>query len=116
MNETIEKFWYQTLDWSMIWVCLGAVIALILYMMIHVPNYDKTKNYMLPTWKNYAYQIVSAFVMLSFVSEVGFKVVNHFLNLDIEVANDVLHFLAALSGLGGGYVFEKIIKLFQKTN
>jgi hypothetical protein len=114
MENTLEIAWYSNLDWSMIWVCFGAVIALTLYMMIHVPKLDQTKSYLKPTWKNYAYQFVSAFVMLSFVSEVGFKAVNYFLNLDIDVANDVLHFLAALSGLGGGYVFEKIIKLFQK--
>lgn len=114
MNTT-QTYWYQNLDWSMIWVCVGAVIALILYMKIHQPTYRTEKSYLQPTWKNYAYQFVAALVMLSFVSEVGFPLINNFLNLPIDFENNVLHFLAALSGLGGGYVLEKIIKLFQKS-
>ncbi|AGO49249.1 hypothetical protein Phi38:2_gp10 [Cellulophaga phage phi38:2] len=124
MEHVIEKLWYQDLDWSMIWVCLAAVLCLVLFMSMHQnetvesskSKLNGTGNYFIPSWKNYAFQILSALVVLSFVSEVGFPVVNSFMNLPIEVADSAVHFLAALSGIGGGFMFVKLIRLFQKLN
>tara|TARA_R110002126_G_scaffold92507_2_gene219525 strand:+ start:2986 stop:3348 length:363 start_codon:yes stop_codon:yes gene_type:complete len=118
MEEMIDKFWYETLDWSMIWVCLAAIITLSLFIALNPKKIDLEKkgvsNYFVNTWKNHAYNLFAGFVMLSFVSEVGFPFVNYFMNLSIDVADGTLHFLAAISGLGGGYVIAKFIRIFQK--
>lgn len=118
--KTIELFWYQQLDWSMIWVCLAAIITLSLFIATNPKKIEKDNkgvgNYFVNTWKNHTYNLFSGFVMLSFISEVGFPLINSFLNLDFDVADGALHFLAAMSGLGGGYVIAKIIKAFQKIN
>ena len=120
--EEVERFWYETLDWSMIWVCFAAVITLSLFIALNptksfaAVKENSVMNYFINTWKNHLYNLFAGFVMLSFVIEVGFPVINSFLNLPFEVASGALHFLAALSGLGGGYVLARIIRLFQKLN
>lgn len=120
MEMIEDTYWYQHLDWSMIWVCLASIITLSLFMALN-PNkiQSDTKgvsNYFVNTWKNHAYNLFAGFVMLTFVSEVGFPFVNSWLNLEFDVADGALHFLSAMSGLGGGYVIAKIIKLFQKLH
>lgn len=115
-----NEIWYKQLDWSMIWVCLGAIITLSLFIAMNPNKIDKenkgVSKYFVNTWKNHAYNLFAGFVMLSFVAEVGFPFVNSFLNLESDVVDGALHFLAALSGLGGGYVLAKLIRLFQKLN
>ena len=118
--DEVQEFWYQQLDWSMIWVCLAAIITLSLFIAMNPNKINKenkgVENYFVNTWKNHAYNLLAGFVMLSFVAEVGFPLVNSWFDLDFDVADGALHFLAAMSGLGGGYVIAKFIKLFQKLN
>jgi hypothetical protein len=110
------QHWYLTLDWSMIWVCTGGVMALILFMASNPQekSLSGVGNYFTPTWKNYAYQIVAAFVVLSFIEEVGMPFVESFAGLSVEAENSVAHFLGAISGIGGGFILAKVIRLFQR--
>ena len=106
--EVIEIVWYKNLDWSMIWVCLAAVIVHLLYMDIN----KKAVNY---TWKNYAFYLVSSFLVLAFISEVAGWAITTYTSFSIEVTSGINHFLAALSGLGGGYITTGLIKRFKNS-
>lgn len=113
----MEKYWYQTLDWSMIWVCLASIIALLLYMEVYGQKevvQGKTGEVLRNKWVKPLYHLVAGFVMLSFVSEIGYASLKQFLNLDLETEGNVLHLLASLSGLSGGYVVAKMIRFAQK--
>ena len=120
MEDMIQMVWYKALDWSMIWVCFAAIVTLSLFILNNTKEIETgtkgVSNFFVNTWKNHAYNLFAGFVMLSFVSEVGFPIFNSFIDMPFDVANGTLHFLAALSGLGGGYVIAKIIRLFQKLN
>lgn len=114
----MEKHWYQTLDWSMIWVCLFSIIALLLYMEVYGQKeviQGKTGEVLRNNkWVKALYHLVAGFVMLSFVSEIGFDNIKPFLGLSLEAENNVAHLLAFISGISGGYVIAKIIRLAQK--
>ena len=117
MKETVVELWYNQLDWSMIWVCLGAIITLSFFIALNPNKESQTHGvgkYFINTWKNHVYNLFAGFVMLSFVGEVGFPILNYFMELPFEIAEGAIHFLSAISGLGGGYIIAKIIRLFQK--
>ena len=103
----LEKLvWYQTLDWSMIWVCLIAVVVHLLYLEIN-------KNAVKYTWKNYLFYVLSAILVLSFISEIAGYMISNYTNISIDLAEGINHVLAAISGLGGGYITTNIIKRIE---
>lgn len=113
----MEKYWYQNLDWSMIWVCLFSIVALLLYMEVYGQKEvtkGKTGEMLRNKWVQPMYHLVAGFVMLSFVSEIGFDNIKPFLGLSLEAEDNVAHLLASLSGITGGYVIAKIIRFAQK--
>lgn len=129
----MELAWYLKLDWSMIWACLGAIALVSLAMAMQADRTvseakDKLAgvgNYFVPTWKNYAFQAIAGLVMLSFVAEIGIPVIDFIISklnavlgtdisFTIESSAEVAHTLAVLSGIGGGFILAKLIKLFQK--
>ncbi len=111
-----ELAWYQSLDWSMIWVCSLGIATMVVAMAIGVAerNLYGVEDYFRGTWKNYVYQIFAGFLTLTFISEVGMKFVEYWMTVPVEVSSPLNHFLAALSGLGGGFIVAKIIRMFQK--
>lgn len=118
MENIKETLWYQNFDWSMIWVCIGAVLVLLLYMEVYgqkeviIGKYgDAIRK---RKWLKRVYHLASGLLMLTFVSEIGYGAIKPFINLSIEAEGNLLHFLAAISGLGGGYIIAKIIRLVQK--
>lgn len=120
MGETNELVWYMNFDWSMIWACLAASLLTILFISIQGKKLDQTKgvnSYLKPTWKNHLYHIGAGLVMLTFISEVGLDFVKKYVvDMDVETSNDISHLLAVFSGLAGGFVLAKIIRLIQKLN
>ncbi|AXP79191.1 hypothetical protein CJ739_91 [Mariniflexile rhizosphaerae] len=117
MEETISKFWYQTLDWSMIWVCLGSVVALLLYMGAYGTKeivQGKSGEIIRNKWVKPFYHLVSAFVVLAMIKEIGFDSIKSFIGLSLDAEGKTIHTLAVISGLGGGYILSKLIRFFQK--
>ena len=106
MEAVIEKVWYQSFDWSMIWVCLIAVAVHLLYL-------DMNKKAVKYTWKNYAFYLLSSILVLAFISEVAMPIVSQYFTMSMDFEGSINHFLAALSGLGGGYITTGLIKKFQ---
>lgn len=118
MSNLKEIAWYQTFDWSMIWVCTGAVLVLALYLEIYGSKEvisgksgDKIRN---NRWLKYTYHLTSSILMLTFITEIGYNAIKPLLGISIDAEGDLLHFLSALCGLGGGYVVAKLIRLIQK--
>lgn len=113
-----NEIWYLNFDWSMIWVCALGIVTTIVAMMTGVvsKNIYGVENYFKGTWKNYLYQIFAGFLTLSFVSEVGIKFVEYWITIPVDMSSPLNHFLAAISGLGGGFIIAKLIKLLQKLN
>lgn len=135
--NSIEIPWYLNFDGSMIAACIGGILILILYLEKNRGkniNEEKLKsgitNYFVPTWINYAYHVVSGFVMLSISLEIGVPIFDFIIQksmtffgfnteFTISSAEQIVHLLAALSGIMGGYVFAKLISWGQnkfKTN
>ncbi len=116
-----EIVWYMNFDWSMIWVCILGVAAVITLMVLDNEKARKKTtgsidNYFIPTWKNYLFHLLAGLLMLTFISEVGIKFLNYYIELPQDLDGGINHFLAALSGIGGGFVIAKIVRLFQKLN
>ena len=111
-----EIIWYKNIDWSMVWVCFGGISLIILAMLTGIANRSMygVENYFKGTWKNYAYQIIAGLVVLSFISEVGLPFLEYFIQIPVDLSNPLDHFLAFISGIGGGFIVAKTIKLFQK--
>ncbi|WP_027064591.1 hypothetical protein [Maribacter sp. Hel_I_7] len=118
MGEIVEKFWYQELDWSMIWVCTGGILVTIMAIGTGITqkNLYGVDNYFKGTWKNYLYQILSGYLVLSFIVEVGLPFADYFVSIPVDIQTPIDHFLAAISGLGGGFIVAKLIRLLQKLN
>ena len=111
MGNLKEPIWYNNLDWSMIWVCIIAVVVHILYLEI---NKNPNKTNISFTWKNYTFYFLSSVLVLAFISEVGMPLVNQYFSISTDLQGSIDHFLSALSGLGGGYITTGLIKKFQK--
>ena len=124
MENLNNDYWYQNLDYSMIWVCAAFSVIVIIGLSI---NYDKSvqqakttgvKLYLKPTWKNYLFHFLCGLAMLPVFSELGMTVVLYVVETlsgySLEVSGQGKHVLAALSGLTGGFLVAKGIKLIQK--
>lgn len=106
MKEITEIVWYEHLDWSAIWVCVIAILVHLVYLKIN-KNKEITKYHCF-------FYALSGVLVLSFINEMGLPTLKYFIELPIELEGSIVHFLAAISGLGGGYVATRIIKMFQK--
>ncbi|WP_341216945.1 hypothetical protein [uncultured Wocania sp.] len=111
MEKIKEQLWYYTFDWSMIWVCVAAVLVHILYLEI-----NKKPTSAKLTIKHYLFYALSSLVVLAFISEVANWVLSNYTSASIDVKDGVSHFLAALSGLGGGYITSNLINRIQKKS
>lgn len=131
-QKVMEQIWYKHLDWSVIWACFGAVVVLILFLeknrgkdILKAQEEKGVLNYFFPTYLNYIFHFISAFVMLSFVSEIAVPFFDWMIqkatllfgfetDFKIKSSDDIAHFMAVVSGLSGGYVLAKAIKTIQK--
>lgn len=111
MDSIKELAWYLTLDWSMIWVCVGAVIVHMLYLELFKNPPVKI------TMKIGLFYLLSSLTVLSFVPEIGTTtltyLIDKFTGLQFEFQGEALHILAFLSGLLGGYL---VVLLIKKVN
>lgn len=127
MEETIKEIvWYKDLDWSAIWVCFSSYVALMFFLKGKLPkDPEEAKKYLkgignyyiLSKW-NIGFHFLAAFIVLSFASEVGLPVIlfllGNFVELPPEHISTAKHFLACLSGIGGGYILAMIITRLLK--
>ena len=130
-----NEIWYKNLDWSMIWACLAAIICLSLFIALN-PEKDSAVaksqlkgvgNYFTNTWKNHLFNLFSGFLVMAMVIELAVPVMDWLIqkavlllgfqtDFEIRSIDEVAHFLAGISGLGGGFIVAKIIRKFQKLD
>lgn len=124
MENSIQKLWYQTFDWSMIWACAGGLLCVIVFQIVQSKNIKNSQSaisdYFTLTWPNILFQIIAGYLMLAIVPEIGiplFRIFTKVIGAEIEVdsVENIAHTLAAICGLFGGYFLAKIINKVQKN-
>jgi len=109
MEVIKETVWYMNLDWSMIWTCILAVVVHILFL--EISSKVKSRKFV-----HYAFYALSSLLVLSFISEVAGWVLENYTSFSLDVQSGINHFLAAISGLGGGYIVTFIINRIKKED
>lgn len=103
----METIWYKNLDWSMIWVCLIAVAVHVIYL--------KRKGVKI-TIIDVLFYLLSSILVLSFISEIAGWFLSQYTSISVDIQDSINHVLAAISGLGGGYITTSLIKRIQKKS
>lgn len=125
MENTI---WYNNLDYSMIWTCIGASLILLLCLKVYgekqVMKGAAAEKIRQTAYIKWIYHIGSGLLLLTIVDEIGVPVFDFLIqkatalfgfstNFSIESSEDIAHLLALICGLLGGWIIAKIVRYAQ---
>lgn len=124
-----ETHWYQNFDWSMIWTCVGAVLCLMLFFKAY-KGQEVIQGQLAETirgnfWWKVSYHLVSGLILLAIIGEIGVPLFDFLIQkaitmlgfqtkFRIDSSEEIIHTLAFISGLLGGWIVAKIIRFGQK--
>ncbi|MEM8507957.1 MAG: hypothetical protein AAF717_09010 [Bacteroidota bacterium] len=107
---------FQDISLAMLVTCLLAATTTVLLAWASFSKKEEIHNavwgtgrFFVPNLRNILFHVFASLLLLTFIHEMGYAFVKTFIEVPEGVKNGFDFFLAAFSGLGGGFVIAKLV-------